>query len=840
MIICKSYSVIHLFNKLRMEAINSKSKRFIEIITEMDLSMEKSWFWSHTFKCKSLENEVKAKSYTSHQKTRIVMAFVNFILYLYLTIFPVKNSQTYRLVYGIIMGIQITIACISIYLRSKRKSEVVIGYLQFYLMNAFFVITFINTDRNNELRAFYVCVIVICFNYYIYVSNSFILLSLTCFIIITSLIVKMTVVNMENVCGSIQESHSPEFVATLGMLLTYIIKSWSNESLREIVCKIKGLEAMHNYYQSFLNESSYKMISVFDNSIVFVNKSLKDKLKCDDLSESNVDQMTENYLKSLSKIKNEKFEDIAICQNKNSSLKEYIESITAHFTGQPSEKSMNINLGFFSSTDAITGIKSCYEVQIRVYPLLNKKIILDVFIHNMTKAMEIERIQTETKIKQKVFSKIAHEFKTPLIIICNELQEFKDLILSNPGIAEEKCRLLFFLSQYCQFLVEDIIHYSCNYRNLKLKTENISNLEEILLFCFNVSQSYQNYYPISSKDNVQIIFDYDAQIKDITLYSDSTRLKQILLNLLSNSVKFTRKGYIKMEFEFISSENKGIITIRDTGIGMSSKIISKLQSMEESGEMLIDIESDYNIMGSGIGLSICMFLVRSLENHAISIESVENEGTQIKLSFPAKLGLVHTSDKLGMQSKLLILSPRKQRLLNSPDLSSTQALRPDSNYMNFQFSLEDFEIETFNFEYQSRGFEDLVVIIDDCYHLRKALRKHLQGMNINNKFSIIELDDGIDLLFFMKKYNNCFKCENTVKLILIDENMQYMKGSESVRILKELEMQNKINKAFIVSVTAFTDDETLRGIRNSGVNKVINKPVTKESLQIIMLEAFAY
>ncbi len=108
-------------------------------------------------------------------------------------------------------------------------------------------------------------------------------------------------------------------------------------------------------------------------------------------------------------------------------------------------------------------------------------------------------------------------------------------------------------------------------------------------------------------------------------YSDEMRIKQVILNLISNSIKFTRKGYIKISAKLLEFSKYIEISIEDTGIGISKKDqkmlfsdFSKLDNLD-SGKL--------NKMGSGLGLSICKKIIQNLGNR-INVLSIPNKKTQ--------------------------------------------------------------------------------------------------------------------------------------------------------------------------------------------------------------------
>jgi CheY-like chemotaxis protein len=124
------------------------------------------------------------------------------------------------------------------------------------------------------------------------------------------------------------------------------------------------------------------------------------------------------------------------------------------------------------------------------------------------------------------------------------------------------------------------------------------------------------------------------------------------------------------------------------------------------------------------------------------------------------------------------------------------------------------------------------VIIDDQKLVREntsnLIRKVLQNMNIEN-FQILEGSDGIDLLNIVR--NDTF---GQIKAIFIDENMEYLNGSEAVSIVRKLEDKKKIKNYKIASVTAFDDAQTKENILKSGATTIISKPCTKSDITNVL------
>ena len=92
-------------------------------------------------------------------------------------------------------------------------------------------------------------------------------------------------------------------------------------------------------------------------------------------------------------------------------------------------------------------------------------------------------------------------------------------------------------------------------------------------------------------------------------------------------------------------------------------------------------------------------------------------------------------------------------------------------------------------------------------------------------YDILEGNDGIDLLNFVRLDH-----EGKIKIIFTDENMEYINGSEAIKIMRKLEENKKMKNYTIASISAFDDIVTKKRILDSGANLVISKPTYKSEI----------
>ena len=509
-----------------------------------------------------------------------------------------------------------------------------------------------------------------------------------------------------------------------------------------------------------------------------------------------------------------------------------------------------VNLGNFYSKENKSGFRKQYQALIRRFPIKGKEYIIDLVIKDTTKIFQVERLSIENNLKQKVFSKLAHEFKTPMIIVSNEVKELVNELHTNMRVLyKDKCDMLINISEYCLFLIDDIIQYSTNFSNLKINTEEDVNLEEIIIFAYNVMKSFKEYMPGGKNKPVNCEYFYDTNINNYKITTDKVRLKQVLLNFISNSVKFTKNGTICLRCELSHDCNQISLSIYDTGIGISQEDLEKINKKMGCDTIKINLEKGYNQMGTGIGLGISKAILDLLPNHGMNIDSVLGQGTTVNIiiksmevrNFYLDNEEIKSFD-LSSRNNTMIIS--KKSLHEDSDITISFINRspyrsplPNINKIPIRKQSKSFSITNYNFlisPYDLKVEKDKIIIIDDSEPLRKSIRNMVKSYNkIQNIFDIVEGDDGIDLLNYLKTNQNAFF---KISIVFMDENMEYLNGNETIKIIRKLEKENKFKKTKIVSVTAFSDDQNTEQISKAGADMVITKPIKKDTLFSILDE----
>jgi len=276
----------------------------------------------------------------------------------------------------------------------------------------------------------------------------------------------------------------------------------------------------------------------------------------------------------------------------------------------------------------------------------NYENLFEFLIYDNTQVKEAQ--DSFTFLKSMFFSKIAHEFKTPvnsIIGLINKININFPIVKSNLKL-QNVLNQIDSLSNYVIILIQDIIEFSKIYtikresmeedkksiKPINLKFSKI-NLKEIIFFCKGILKTL-----LKNKNKekyIEIKVFYDERISNYEIISDEFRLKQILLNLISNAVKFTNAGSIMIQS--ILEKNENIqhsifsfvrLSIIDTGIGIKKANLSQLLINKNFDDL--NLSSDICHESFGIGLRMSKFLSGIL-NHKLEIESTYGKGSSFSL-----------------------------------------------------------------------------------------------------------------------------------------------------------------------------------------------------------------
>ena len=228
-----------------------------------------------------------------------------------------------------------------------------------------------------------------------------------------------------------------------------------------------------------------------------------------------------------------------------------------------------------------------------------------------------KRADESIQAKSLFLSNMSHEIRTPL----NAISGFSEILISQPNMDQEmrgECNnIIRENSMLLLKLLNDVLDLS----NLDIEKMNFSfEHYDVVGIGRSLINMLQN---IKHSSNARLVFESD--IKELTLYTDENRLRQMLINLLINATKFTKEGTITLSLTIDQQHEYALFAVTDTGCGIP---LEKQKSVFSRFEKLHE-----NISGTGLGLSICQSIIHRLGGD-IWIDSSYTKGARFVFSHP--------------------------------------------------------------------------------------------------------------------------------------------------------------------------------------------------------------
>lgn len=375
--------------------------------------------------------------------------------------------------------------------------------------------------------------------------------------------------------------------------------------------------------------------------------------------------------------------------------------------------------------------------------------------------------------RSEFLSKLSHEAKTPM----NALIGYSDLINQEDvsgeffefsmGIKSATNRLLNFFN--------DLIELSRIESGLTTLIEDEYRTEESLKYIINNVR-----YDIESK-GLELKLRLSENIPSV-LYGDKVHIHQIMLNLLTNAIKFTEKGYISIELDaketdLIGHNDRKMVemsfSVEDTGKGIKKEHREKLFDAFAQ----FDSSSPYANQGTGLGLIICKHF-SNLMNGDITFDSKYGKGSKFTI-------------------KVL------QEIVDGTPLDRKKV-----------------EDNVFNSNMKLSAPDAKVLLVDDSRVNLSVASGLLQWFDID----AVTAGGGIEAVNLAK--------ENDFDIIFMDHMMPDMDGVEATKIIRESGKHNK--NVPIVALTANTTDEARTMFKNNGFTDFLAKPVEIDSFKAIL------
>lgn len=229
-----------------------------------------------------------------------------------------------------------------------------------------------------------------------------------------------------------------------------------------------------------------------------------------------------------------------------------------------------------------------------------------------------EHAEESDKLKTAFLANMGHEIRTPL----NSIVGFSMLLCEEPFPVDSKKEYCDTIRKNCDMLlrlINDILDIS---RMEAGKLQFNFNTEDVLSLCRQAMMTTEHL----RHSEVEIKFEPDE--KSVDIYTDSQRILQILINLLTNAIKFTDNGSITLAYKVDEENNRVLFSISDTGIGIPADMHDKVFNRFE--------KLNHYKQGTGLGLAICKQISIHLGGD-IFIDGSYTHGTRFVFSHPLKI-----------------------------------------------------------------------------------------------------------------------------------------------------------------------------------------------------------
>lgn len=373
-------------------------------------------------------------------------------------------------------------------------------------------------------------------------------------------------------------------------------------------------------------------------------------------------------------------------------------------------------------------------------------------------AIEKDRAEASEKSKSEFLASMSHEIRTPMTGVMG----FADMLLdSNLAIDDrEKVIKIKGATQTLLTIINDILDLS----KLEAGRLEMENLD------FNLRHAIEEVLDLvrerARMKQLKMRIDYPHNIPD-GINGDPTRVRQILINLVGNAVKFTHAGEVAVEVRIDGDEGSKMlrISVKDTGIGISGENSQKL--FTDFSQADASISRRYE--GTGLGLSISRRLVE-LMNGVIWVKSEEGIGSNFSFRLPY---MPATSDVSTQVRQNVVQSFSTKRALN--------ILVAEDNRLNQRIIMATLE-------------------------------------KFGHKPTVVE--NGVQVLTQIDK--------DKYDLILMDIRMPEMSGPEATRAIRS--RTDALAKIPIIALTADAMEEHIRGYLADGMDACATKPIDRAKL----------
>lgn len=378
-----------------------------------------------------------------------------------------------------------------------------------------------------------------------------------------------------------------------------------------------------------------------------------------------------------------------------------------------------------------------------------------------------KKAEAANRAKSKFLAMISHELRTPLTSILGFVS-FLEQDKTNPTEKKLYIKHIIDSGSYLLSLINNLLDFNkLETNNYKIASEPF-NLKELMKDVLNMLSG-------SAKiKKLNLALHFDTMLPEIVI-SDSHVLRQILVNLVGNAVKFTEKGFVNINAHCKQVYSDAIelqIAVEDSGIGIPP---DQMQTIFKRFYQIGNVYTrNKSLTGTGLGLSIVKRLVK-LIGSKIEIKSVLNQGSTfyftVRLGIPAKIKAPTNIDETTSVNNPIYLD--------------------NSDKINHVLLVED---------------DTLIQIV--------------------HKQMLEELGYKVDIAECASKAINML--HNYYDIIFVDIGLPDMNGFDLIKAIRESHPNRK--RIPIIALTGYSEEPELQQCLQAGADKAVVKPITKTAL----------
>lgn len=393
---------------------------------------------------------------------------------------------------------------------------------------------------------------------------------------------------------------------------------------------------------------------------------------------------------------------------------------------------------------------------------------------------QLNTIELENNIvaKENVVGLLSHEIRTPINVISGLSQLSEDPLISKEELIKNN-ESIKSATKYLTKLLNEILTFN------KLTVTNLK-LDEDFFPIDSIFKNLESLFNNRSKKDVSIIFNNKIPLQ-LLVKCDEFQIQQVLINLIENSLKFTKEGSIEITAEEISRGVETLIirfSVSDTGIGIKKSEQDLI--FEPFTQANTSIVRNYG--GTGLGLAISKRIVERF-NSQLEIRSEEGLGSSFyfEIEFNFK---IHDSSPINLTTA-------------SP--ASTVNISPA-------------KIDFVNLNMHGR-----VLLVDDHETTLEVMSKFLQRIGLTVT-TALDGKSAIQQVITNSRFD----------IIILDVQMPGLSGLETTKIIRLYEDENKIQRVPIISLSANTSDKNIEDCVLAGMDDFIEKPADFNKIYQVM------